>query len=193
MASLNQWTKVADIAKDVWSKILLSVPSSRLVVVARGGEDPEVRCGIIGEFTKRGVPERQLSVIGFQPLKSFLALLNTVDIALDPFPYGGGTTTLHSAWMGVPVVALETDSELGRGTPGILRAVGLAELVAGSIEAYLAIAIAAVTDVPRLEEYRRVLRDRLKSSSLTDSLTLTSSVENAYRAMWRAHCASGTR
>jgi len=155
IASLNQWTKVTETTKDLWSKILGKLPAAHLVVIARGGSDAGVRASIVEEFAKRGVPARQLEVTEFFPLKSFLAFLNTVDFAFDPFPYGGGTTTLHSMWMGVPMVTLEGDTELGRSTPGILRGLGCGELIAHDLDAYRKIAVDLANDLPRLRVYRR--------------------------------------
>ncbi len=188
LASVNQWTKVTEATKDLWSQILTDAPSARLVVIARGGSDSGVRSSIVRDFATRGVSERRVEVIDFLPLTSFLAFLNTVDFALDPFPYGGGTTTLHSAWMGVPMIAFESDSELGRSTPGILRGLGLGELVAHDLDAYRRIAEKLVHDLPRLRTYRRELRDRFRRSPLVDALPLTRAVEDAYRKMWREYC-----
>lgn len=190
-ASLNQWTKVSSLARDAWACILRNVPAARLVVVARGGDDAGVRTHIVEEFKSRGVEHDRISVVGFRPLKSFLSLLNTIDLALDPFPYGGGTTTLHSAWMGIPVVALESEGELGRSTPGILRTLGLSALVADDVERYVQIATGLANDTERLARYRAELRDRFSNSPLTDALPLTRAVEYAYRSMWRTHCGSG--
>ena len=188
MGSLNQWTKVTEATKDAWAGILLEAPAARLIVVARGGGDPGVRSRIENDFRRRGVPDHQLEVVNFLPLAQFLAMLNTVDFALDPFPYGGGTTTLHAAWMGVPSVTLETDSELGRSTASILRGLGIGELVAHDVDEYRAIAIQLVQDFPRLRAYRRELRPRFSQSPLVDGLPLTREVEGAFRTMWREYC-----
>jgi predicted O-linked N-acetylglucosamine transferase (SPINDLY family) len=189
LASLNQWTKVTPATKDMWSRILLQVPSARLLVVALGGDDPEVRNAVVDEFLARGVSYDRVKVRGYRPLRHFLASLAEVDFALDPFPYGGGTTTLHAAWMGVPTVALQTASELGRCTPGILAALGLYELVSSDPEQYIAIATALANDPSRIQQYRVQLRDRFRRSALMDAMPLTRSVEAAYRSIWTDYCA----
>jgi protein O-GlcNAc transferase len=193
MASVNQWTKVTDTTKDLWSRILCDLPSARLVVVARGGGDEAVRASIMDEFVRRGAAARQIEVVDFRPIRSFLAFLNDIDLALDPFPYGGGTTTLHATWMGVPIVTLESESELGKSTPGILRGLGASELIAHDLHAYQTIAVELANDVSRLLTYRRELRDRFRNSPLMDACLLTRSVEAAFRAMWKSYCARSER
>ena len=188
LASLNQWTKVTETTKDLWCRILRDVPTARLVVVARGGDDPAVQASIAREFASRGVPATRLRISGFRPLGAFLSLLTEIDFALDPFPYGGGTTTLHCAWMGVPMVTLQSDSELGRSTPGILNVLGLGALVASDVDAYHRIAVDLAADPDRLAEYRRELRPRFERSPMVDAVPLTRSVEAAFRSMWRDNC-----
>jgi protein O-GlcNAc transferase len=191
IASVNQWTKVTELTKDLWAGILREIPDAAFLVVARGGEDREVRSRIAAEFVGRGVSGQRLQILGFQPLRVFLAMLNGVDFALDPFPYGGGTTTLHCAWMGVPIVTLESESELGRSTPGILRALELGDLVAKDGGQYHEIAVGLAKDRPRLANYRVSLRDRFARSPLVDALPLTRSVEAAFRTMWTTYCSTG--
>jgi predicted O-linked N-acetylglucosamine transferase (SPINDLY family) len=189
IASLNQWTKVTEPTKDAWARILQDAPSARLVIVARGGDDSGVRGNILNEFSRRNVPTERIDVIGFQPIGDFLSMLSRIDFALDPFPYGGGTTTLHSAWMGVPMVTLESDSELGRSCSGILHALGVGELVAHTVESYSRIALELINDVARLARYRSELRDRFRASTLVDAEPVTRSVEAAWRSMWQEYCA----
>ena len=188
LASLNQWTKVTQETKEVWARILVSEPTTRLKVFAGGGDDQAVRERIVADFVRLGVHEARIKVTGFRPLSVFLQSLNQVDLALDPFPYGGGTTTLHSTWMGVPMIALQTDSELGRSSPAILNALGLGELVSVTTAAYFSVAAELINDIPRLARYRRELRDRFRRAGLMDAESVTRSVEAAWRDMWRRYC-----
>jgi hypothetical protein len=110
--------------------------------------------------------------------------------ALDPFPYGGGTTTCDTLWMGVPVVNLAGQTAAGRGGLSILSNVGLAALVAHDAEQYVRIAAGLVEDLPRLGQLRAGLRERLESSPLMDGPRFARGVEAAYRGMWRRRCAS---
>jgi predicted O-linked N-acetylglucosamine transferase (SPINDLY family) len=117
-------------------------------------------------------------------------LTNDIDIALDPFPYNGTTTTCESLWRGIPVVALEGQSSVARSGYALLKAVGLSELCAGDEAGYVRIAAGLAHDPARLAGLRAGLRPRLEASPLRDEAGFTREVEAAYRAMWRRWCES---
>jgi predicted O-linked N-acetylglucosamine transferase (SPINDLY family) len=123
-------------------------------------------------------------------LPEYFALYDRIDVGLDPFPYGGGTTTLDALWMGVPVVTLVGRTAVGRAGLSILSNAGLPELVARTPEEYLSIAAGLATDVPRLAELRTGLRARLQRSPLTDAARFAGHIEAAYRTMWQRWCAA---
>ena len=186
--SVNQWSKVTAAVKDTWAKLLKEVPESRLLVVARGVQNRRFRDLIIAEFVERGVRSGQVEVVPFLPLQDFLALLGRIDVALDPFPYGGGTTTLHSLWMGVPVVTLAGEMAFSRNAIGPLTLAGLDGLIAGTADEYVTTAARLVQDRGTLATLRAGLRERVRASGLTDAVAFTRNMELAYRAMWRNHC-----
>ena len=186
--SVNQWPKVSDDAKFTWSQILRALPDARLVIIASGGQNPLFAAEIVGEFTRRGARAEQLSVVPIMPIGDFLNLLQTLDVTLDPFPYGGGTTTMHSLWMGVPVVTLRGPSALARNSVGPLTEVGLQHLIASTPSAYVDIAKELASNLTELKTIRMGLRDRMRASPLMDQHAFTKNMERAYRAMWRAYC-----
>src|SRR5215469_3743863 len=117
------------------------------------------------------------------PREELLASYNEIDIALDPFPFGGGTTTLEALWMGVPVVTMRSDRFAGRVGVSILETAGLAALIAADHEDYLATALALAHDRPLLATMRAVLRRRLVGSPLCDNVGFARDLEAAYVAM----------
>jgi protein O-GlcNAc transferase len=188
-ASVNNWAKVSEATKDTWASILREAPAARLKVIARGGDEARARDAIRGEFTRRGVEGSRIDISPFLPLASFLAYFLEVDVALDPFPYGGGTTTWHTLSMGVPVITLEGDSELARATPAAMRSVGAPGFVASTPAKYVELAAAIARDPAPLAPLRAQLRERLRSAGSEDYARLARDVEVAFRGMWRAWCA----
>jgi len=111
-----------------------------------------------------------------------------VDVALDPFPYNGTTTTCDALWMGVPVVTLAGDRHAARVGMSILTQLGLRELIAGNPDCYVELAARLATDSTRLVALRSGLRDRFRTSPLHDAVSLVRDIEGAYRSMWRRWC-----
>jgi protein O-GlcNAc transferase len=188
LGSFNNYAKIGDEVVALWSRILASLPAAKLLLVAQGGDEPAMREAVVARFAKYGARPQQLSVIGRQPLTAFLHLFHGVDMALDPFPYNGGTTSMHTLWMGVPIIALEGSSEIARSTSGLLRSIGLDQLVAGTEAEYHDIAVALAADLPRLAELRAGLRQRMADSTICNAPAVTRSLEAAYRDMWRRWC-----
>lgn len=112
-----------------------------------------------------------------------------VDVALDPFPFNGHTTTCDSAWMGVPVVTLAGDSYVSRFGSSVHVNLGLDDWIARSAEEYIEIAVAKAGDATGLAALRGELRARMAASPLLDFAGFTRGLEAAYRQMWRTRCA----
>jgi predicted O-linked N-acetylglucosamine transferase (SPINDLY family) len=117
-----------------------------------------------------------------------LELYREIDIALDPFPYNGGTTTCDALWMGVPVVSLVGQTAVARAGLSLLSNVQLSDLAATSEEQYIDIATALATDLQRLAQIRANLRAQMLISPLMDQPYFARSVEAAYRSVWQTWC-----
>ena len=117
-----------------------------------------------------------------------LAQYGRVDIALDPFPYNGTTTTCEALWMGVPVVTLRGARHASRVGASLLTQVDLRELIADDADAYVGIAVGLAGDLDRLRALRAELRARVSASPLRDETGFARDVETAYREMWRRFC-----
>ena len=118
------------------------------------------------------------------------ALYHRVDIALDPFPYNGTTTTCEALWMGVPVITLRGDRHAGRVGASLLTQIGLTDLIAHSIEEYVDIAVALADNSGRLDDLRRALRPRMAGSTMCDERAFAFKMEAAFRTMWQHWCAA---
>lgn len=182
--SFNAFVKVTAPVLGLWGRLLAEVPDSTLLIVTDSPADRVARL-----FAPHGVDPGRLRVVGRQGIEGFLALHNEVDIALDPFPHTGATTTLHSLWMGVPVVSLAGRRSSERGGIGIMGPLGLQDLVADTPDDYVAIARRLASDSPALARLRADLRPRMAASTFLDAARFTRQMEDAYREMWRRWCA----
>ena len=189
--SFNNWAKVSDEVVAVWARLLARLPMARLLVLAAGGDSAGGRAAITDRFAQHGIEPARIEIEGVKPLAEFLTLVASVDIALDAFPYNGGTTNVHTLWMNVPVVSLVADREVSNAVRGLMRSTGLADMCVGDPDAYLAAAVSLAGDQGRLTTLRASLRDRLRASPLMDAARMTASVESAYRAMWHNYLEGG--
>jgi predicted O-linked N-acetylglucosamine transferase (SPINDLY family) len=183
---LNQFCKVTPPVLTAWCRILESVPASRLLLHCHAGSP---RDAVQRLFDQRGIASNRLTFVGVLPTEQYFELYRQIDLALDPFPYCGGTTTCDALWMGVPVVSLAGRTAVGRGGLSILSNVGLPELVARDTEQYVQIAAHLAADRPRLADLRATLRQRMQESPLMDAPRFARNVEATYREMWRRWCA----
>jgi protein O-GlcNAc transferase len=182
---LNNFAKVSDATLSLWTRLLQSVPDARLLIYARAERH---RDRVLSALRRADVDEARATFVGRQPLKDYLATYRLIDVALDPFPFVGGTTTFDALWMGVPVVSLAGSTAVSRGGSTILSNLGLEHLVARSEPQYAAIAARLIRDRSALATFRQTLRDRLEGSALMDAPRFARSLEGAFREIWRAWC-----
>ncbi len=183
--SINNVAKVSDPAVGAWARLLQAVPGAQLAMTnLTEGAQRRMR----ERFAAHGIAPQRLLLYGTLPHDAYLALFNRIDIALDPFPYAGTTTTCVALWMGVPVVTLIGETSAARSGYALLKTIGLAELAARNVDEYLSIAIELARDQGRLDNLRGGMRARIEASVLRDEAGVTRDLEAAYRTMWRAWC-----
>ena len=187
--SFNLYYRITSEVLDLWSRVLLAVPGSRLVIVSVAGGSTQA--ALVERLNRAGVSIDRVSVHGVVSYAKYHELIGSTDIALAPWPYNGATTVLDCLWNGVPVVAKaggETFStRLGC---SVLAAAGLPELIAADAQDYVRIAAELASDVSRLSALRPTLRQKLEQSPLRDFRGFTRNLESAYRSMWQAWCAA---
>jgi predicted O-linked N-acetylglucosamine transferase (SPINDLY family) len=184
---LNNFAKVSTGAIDLWARILVAVPNSHIIIHAPSGAHQD---DVAHRFERAGVATDRLLFVGTRPSMEYMQTFSRIDIALDPFPYGGGITTCDALWMGVPVITLSGETAVGRGGRSILSNLGLTEFIALTQDQYAQIAIELAKDRDRMDALRRDLRARLQASPLMDAAAFARDIETAYRQMWRTWCAS---
>lgn len=191
LVSANNPAKLNDRVIDLWGRILRHLPSARLLLKYRDRfGDPLVRRRWLERLARSGIgADRLLFHTGDEDLASHLAVIGGADLALDPFPFNGCTTTYEALWMGVPVATLEGKRFVGRAGAAMLHPLGLSGLVAGDEDAYVATALGLAADPGLRARLRRELRPRLEASPLLDAEAHAKAVEAVYRRLWRAWCA----
>lgn len=183
--SLNNYCKVHEGVIELWSKILCSVKNSRLLLLSKEGDH---RRRALDAFHRCGVAPGRIEWFTPAPRPEYLAAYHRIDLGLDTFPYNGHTTSLDSFWMGVPVITLVGKTVVGRGGLSQAMNLGMPELVAHTPEDYVQRAVGFASDLPRLAELRRTLRERMQASRLMDAPRFTRNLEESFRAMWRKWC-----
>ncbi|MFM7344997.1 MAG: tetratricopeptide repeat protein [Tagaea sp.] len=188
--SFNAWPKHSDPCLDLWAEILRATPESRLVLKSRAFADPDTAHAAHARFEQRGVAAARVDLRArLDDPRAHLALYAGIDVALDPFPYNGVTTTCEALAMGVPVVTLAGARPAGRAGMALLTRLGHPEWIAHSSEDYARIAIELARDRAQRASLRASLRGQLMASPLGDARRFASDLDRAFAAMRAAKTA----
>ena len=163
-----------------WSKVLQQVPNSTLLLKNAALGSPGVREFVHDLFELHHISPERVHLEGPSDHYEFLETYGKIDIALDTFPYNGGTTTTEAIWQGVPVVAFSGDRWVARTSASILRTAALGELVGQTLEDYVSLAVNLANSPDRLCELRRNMRSRLRASPVCDTETFARNMECLY-------------
>jgi protein O-GlcNAc transferase len=182
--SFNQLSKVSQATIQTWEVLLRELPTSRLLLRGKALNDKSVRDLFARKFLEVGIESYRLDLMPKTTMAKYFATYHQVDIALDSFPFVGGTTTCDSLWMGVPVVTFTGDRFCGRHSSSHIYNVGLDEMVGTNVEEYLRIAVDLANDLDRLADIRASLRDRCEKSPLINAERFYRDFTKALQEMW---------
>lgn len=177
--------KISESSLALWAELLRSIPQARMVIKARELDDTVQKLRLVEKMAGFGVSGERLTLLGQTTWYEHMAAYGGVDVALDPFPHGGGIGSFEALWMGVPVVTIKGPSLPSRVTAAIETALGLEDWVADNQESYLALARNKASNLGALAELRMSLREQVKASPAGNPVTITKMVEQSYRKMWR--------
>ncbi len=184
LGSFNIIPKLNSEVIDVWAAILREVSGAQLLLKAKQWRDPFTVERYLRMFEDRGVDRARVRLVPFvSSYRGHLELYHQIDLALDPYPYNGTTTTCEALWMGVPTLTLEGDRHSGRVGTSINTRLGLAEFIARDEASYIAKAVEWSTRLPELAELRSTLRARVAQSSLCDEVGFTRVLEESFVVM----------
>ncbi len=181
----NHLRKLSDLTLKTWASILASIPDSRLILKAPGFEDPMTIELLRRRILRAGLNLESIDFLPFSKLVSeHLSQYRFVDIALDPFPNGGCTTTAEALWMGVPVITLKGNSYVSRMSTAVLRGANLNSLVANNLNDYCNLAIKYASNLKDLRNSRNHWRDKIINSPLGDANSLKIALEGSFMQMY---------
>jgi predicted O-linked N-acetylglucosamine transferase (SPINDLY family) len=184
----NNLSKMNDGVVALWARVLQAVPGSRLFLKTKQLNEAIVRQSVVERFAIHGIDAGRLILEGPAPRADLLTAYRRVDIALDPFPYTGGTTSVEALWMGVPVLTLAGDRFLSHTGESKLQNAGLPEWIASDADDYVALAVSHASDLQRLATLRNGLRQQVLASPLFDAPRFARHFEAALRGMWTQWC-----
>lgn len=182
--SFNHLAKLSAGTIAVWARILAECPESQLLLKSPGAGEPGTQANFRGEFARHGIGPERIRFNGEAlPMRRHLELYHGCDLALDPFPYNGTTTTCEALLMGVPVVTLAGATHAARVGASFLRCVGLPGLVASDQSEYVRLAVSLAAEPVRRAELRSVLRPRLLAGPLGQSGRLVRHLESVLQTL----------
>ena len=179
----NRLARMTDEVVAVRAAILHAVPSSKLYLKDKQLDHETARNRVLNRFSAVGIAADRLILEGRSPRKEYLACYSRVDIALSPFPYGGGTTSVEGLWMGVPVIAKKGNHFLSHLGESIAHNSGLSDWIAVDNEDYIRKAVAFSSDLQSLSALRKGMREQILNAPLFDGPRFARHFEEALRAM----------
>jgi len=184
----NNPAKISDDAVASFAAIVKRVPQSRLKIQYQSLRVPALQERLHAKFETHGVERARVDLSAVGPRAGFLAGYNSVDIALDSFPYSGCMTTCEALWMGCPVVTFPGAIMAGRQAASVLTAAGLSEFIARDRAGYEDLAVSLAQEPRKLTLLRTGLRSTLARAPLCDGRLFARSFTEAIHGMWAEWC-----
>lgn len=181
--SCNNLGKLTDEVLALWGQILAAVPRSRLLIEGKNLGNPEFAEAYRQRCASLGIHTGQLDLVPLDSGNQYLTY-HRIDIALDPFPLTGGTTTFDVLWMGVPIVSMVGESFKSRMGVGMLTHLGRTEWLANDKNGYIRIAAELAADIEGLDLLRQGLRTEVEQSVLMREDIFSHHFGEGLRAMW---------
>jgi predicted O-linked N-acetylglucosamine transferase (SPINDLY family) len=175
--------KITPQAIAAWSQILFQSPRGCLVLRGSALKSEGALRYLAEAFLQNGIRADRIRLYGPAAHYEFLETYNQIDIALDTFPYNGGTTTTEAIWQGVPVITFWGDRWVSRTSASILRAGNLGRFVNPNLDAYIEQAIALADSPHKLGDLRHNMRRHLRASQVCDTEAFARNMERIYSAI----------
>lgn len=188
LGSFNNLTKVNHTTLHLWLKVMKALPDALLKLKTPSFTDTICLNQVHHFFTENGIAAHRLIFSGPSSLHAMMREYSEIDIALDPIPYNGGTTSMQALWMGVPVVTMYGDNFCGRMSASMLHYLELDDWIANSEQGYIDIIKKKASQRVQLIKLKASLRTRMLESPLCDTIGFTLELEQIYKSLWQHYC-----
>jgi predicted O-linked N-acetylglucosamine transferase (SPINDLY family) len=167
--SFNNLNKINSEVINVWSNILNNSPKSRLIIKDFKIDNDLAKDILIEKFKRNNIDAKTLILEGASSREDTLKEYNLIDIALDPFPWNGGTTSFELSWMCVPLLTLSGDRFVSRCGESINKNLHMNDWIAYNTKDYISKALKYSNNFNLLNDVRSHLRASSRKSVLFDS------------------------
>lgn len=181
--SCNNLGKLTDDVLTLWGQLLANIPTAHLLIEGKNLDKPDFAAAYRQRCARLGIDTTRLDLVPLDIANQYLTY-HRIDIALDPFPLTGGTTTFDVLWMGVPIVSMIGQSFKSRMGVGMLTYLGRSDWLAQDNVDYLRIAAELAADAGRLNALRMGLRTELEQSVLMREDLFNQHFADGLRSMW---------
>ena len=182
--SFNNLLKINEGVISLWSRILKTVPKSKIFLKTKALNNLYLKKKIISNFEKNNINSNSVILEGNSPYKESLASYNKVDIALDPFPFSGCITTFEAIWMGVPVLTKKGNTFVSRQTESINYNIGMSDWIVKDNDEYIIKATQFASNLEKLKEIRVNLRKIALNSPAFNASLFAEHFNNTLWKMW---------
>jgi protein O-GlcNAc transferase len=169
---------------DLWCRLMHETSGTILYLKNSTFYTPAYKHAVRDYFVARGVAPERLRLEHRSDFHEMRALYADVDLCLDTFPYGNGSTTINALWQGVPTISLALDEWRARTAASIMTNAGLAEFVTRTPDEYVERARYYAAHPRRLAEIRATIRQTLVNSGYYNIEIFARDLERGYRRMW---------
>jgi|HubBroStandDraft_1064217.scaffolds.fasta_scaffold00482_11 hypothetical protein len=155
--------KLGPALRQSFIRILKSVPDSELLLYpfnpnwVLNAKVLGLRQALLDEFAAAGIAAGRVRILAAMTPAEILQMMRRVTVYLDTFPFSGGASVIEPIFAACPIVTLSGRTQRGLLGAGMMRALGLGELVAADVAEYEAKAI----EIARSPERRAELSLRL--------------------------------
>ncbi len=185
--SFNNILKINDNVIVQWSKIINSIENSKIFIKSKQLDKISIKEKMIAKFNFFGIKSERLIIEGQDTRNKYLESYNKIDVALDSFPFTGGTTSIEALWMGVPVLTLVGESFVSRQGLEILMNIGLNDYICYNKKNYVSRALDISQNLNMLSSLRKSLRKKVLSSPLCNDKKFAKDFEKTLLNMWSSY------